>query len=143
MSASRVVAIRLKVPDNTAFTALVALQRLGVEVARVRRAEVWLLDDAGEASTLVQRVCADETIFNPQLHEVELRHESSPRAGELWVREAPPADNSTRIAGVKEASRVISWTLSDSRDIPAPRAVLEQACDALLCNPAIEEAEFG
>ncbi len=41
MSALRTVAIRLKIPDNEAYTALTALRRLGVDVGRLERAEIW------------------------------------------------------------------------------------------------------
>jgi hypothetical protein len=35
------VAVGLKIPDNAAYTALVALRRLGVAVERVERSEIW------------------------------------------------------------------------------------------------------
>ena len=41
----RTIAISLKIPDNTAYTALVALRRLGVAVERVERSEIWFFDD--------------------------------------------------------------------------------------------------
>jgi phosphoribosylformylglycinamidine (FGAM) synthase PurS component len=138
-----IVAIRLKVPDNTAFTALVALRRSGVEVARVERAEMWFLDDAGEPETLAQRVRADESIFNPHLHEVEVRNGSLPRAGEVWIAEASASDAPMRVTGVRKAKRAVSWSLLDSNDAPASRALLECACKSLLCNAAIEEAAFS
>ena len=36
----RAVAINLKIPDNAAYTALVTLRRLGVDVDRVERSEM-------------------------------------------------------------------------------------------------------
>ena len=62
----RAVAIGLKIPDNTAFTAAVALRRLGIAVERVERSEIWFFEDEGGA--LIERVKADETIFNPNKH---------------------------------------------------------------------------
>ena len=41
------VAIGLKIPDNTAFTAAVALRRLGIAVERVERSEIWFFEDQG------------------------------------------------------------------------------------------------
>ena len=47
----RSVAVKLKIPDNEAYTALTALRRLGVNVARVERAVVWQLRRRRYATT--------------------------------------------------------------------------------------------
>ena len=64
----RFVAIGLKIPDNAAYTAMVTLQRLGVDVDRVERSEIWQLEDSLEDSTIARRVERNETIFNPNKH---------------------------------------------------------------------------
>lgn len=154
MPQSAIVAIRLKVPDNTAYTALVALRRLGVEVVRVERAELWFLDDAGDPATLGDRVRANEAIFNSHVHELEIRDERRPRSGEVWIREiascaqddrgSTDAQGSNgRIADVTGAKRAVSWRLFDRLDRPVAKAILACACDALLCNAAIEEATLS
>lgn len=124
----RWVEIRLKVPDNTAYTALVALRRLGVAVARVERAR--LVAAGGEAAAALDRVRRDEAIFNPNLHDASIIEREEPASGELWV-------------WPREASHELQrWRLVDEFGAPASRALLEHARDALLCNPAIEEAEL-
>ena len=44
----RTVAIKLKIPDNEAYTALSALRRLGIDITRVERAEIWSFEDRGD-----------------------------------------------------------------------------------------------
>ncbi len=125
----RRLAVRLKVPDNTAYTALVALRRLGVPVARVERATLIVVAAADDSAAL-EGVRRDEALFNANLHEVELVRCSAPEAGEIWVR-------------ARDASSMQAWRLFDEDGAPVPRATLEWARDALLCNPAIETAVVG
>ncbi len=125
----RRIAVRLKVPDNTAYTALVALRRLGVPVARVERATLVVVTAADDSAAL-EGVRRDEALFNPNLHEVGLVPHSAPEAGEIWVR-----------AGDETAMQ--AWRLFDEYGAPAPAETLERARDALLCNPAIETAVVG
>lgn len=128
---SRAVAIRLKIPDNAAYTALVALRKLGVHVDRVERAEIRFFegDDAG---ALVARIESDETIFNPNKHQVALLDAGTPRSGEVWIESLGPAS--------RTAPDAIGWRLFDARDEPVSRRELDAAIDRLLCNPAIERA---
>jgi phosphoribosylformylglycinamidine (FGAM) synthase PurS component len=123
------VEIRLKVPDNTAYTAFTALRRLGVEVTRVERAKVVRYDVAGEEAAL-GAARSDETLFNPNLHELRARA-NVPMEGEVFLRSFDYA---------QDDKACIVWRLTGDDGAPASRAVLERACEALLCNSAIEEA---
>jgi phosphoribosylformylglycinamidine (FGAM) synthase PurS component len=117
-SSARVISIRLKIPDNEAYTALTALRRLGVAVDRLERAEiVWLAPGA-------------EPTFNPNKHVVTDLASDEPREGETWVEE-------TGFPG-----RAVAWRLYDADGLPAARPVVEFAAERLLCNPAIEKARF-
>ncbi len=144
----RVVAIELKIPDNEAYTALTALQRMGLTVDRVERSEVWHLDDAGEPATLAARVEANATIFNPNKHRLEVLERHSPRAGETWIEEAGEHDEvrehlgGTNIAGVGRSSRSVGWRLHGPDGAPVSRETLVRAVEGLLCNPAIEKARY-
>jgi phosphoribosylformylglycinamidine (FGAM) synthase PurS component len=129
----RYVAISLKVPDNTAFTALLALQRLGVPVERVERARIVPVTGENDAATL-KRVTADESLFNPNLHRVEVRESSTPLDGEMWVWSGASL--------ARDDKHVVAWRLFGERETPVSREVLERARDALLCNPAFETAEL-
>jgi hypothetical protein len=129
----RAVSIGLKIPDNTAYTALVALRRLGVEVDRVERSEIRFFDDAGSIETLMRRIMADETIFNPNKHRLTVLEDSVPRAGEVWIE--PLGLGTTRGA-------FVAWRLSDGQGRPVDRSVLLAAVDRLLCNPAVERATY-
>lgn len=120
----RYVAIGLKVPDNTAFTALLALQRLGVPVERVERSRIVRVP--GESANVLELVESDESVFNPNLHRTGMR-DSSPLEGELWVQ---------------ASGAVVAWRLFDEKGAPVSREILERARDALLCNPAFETAEL-
>jgi phosphoribosylformylglycinamidine (FGAM) synthase PurS component len=145
----RTYAIELTIPDNTAFTALVTLQRLGIACDEVRRAEIYTFDvEEGHVAELDASIRQIETIFNPNKHALRIR-ESHPQPGEVWIAdrdEAPAAgaENSLRIAGrelagVRALRRRIAWRLrKDGRDVP--ENVLATAVEGLLCNPAFQKA---
>lgn len=143
-----VAAIGLRIPDNAAYTALVTLRRLGVEVERLERNEIWVLDDGGDASTLALRIEANETIFNPNKHRLALLGGDSPREGEAWIGERDAHDEVREhlggkgIDGVVRARRYVGWRLFDHRGEPAAPHVVTAAVERLLCNPAIEEARY-
>jgi len=143
----RVAAISLKIPDNEAYTTLVALKRLGVDVARVERSEIWRLKDEGEESTFAERVERNETIFNPNKHRLTVLGANGPRAGEVWIATLGKGANEIRehlggrpIADVTRAERYVGWRLFDQNGHPAGAETLAAAVERLLCNPAIEKA---
>lgn len=125
---TRAVAIALKIPDNEAYTALVALRRLGVGVERVQRAVIYRFDDADDVDALRDRIVCDESIFNPNKHRLTVLQAAVPRPGELWIE---PLDG---------RGKTVAWRLSHDDGAPVERAVLELAAERLLCNPAIERA---
>jgi len=145
---SRTIAIRLKIPDNEAYTALTALRRLGVQVARLERAEIWAFEDAGSDGDFVERVERNETLFNPNKHELHVLDEGKPREGEAWIetlRETEErADDLARIgrpvAGVSAGRRFVGWRLFADGQTAADASTVHAAVEKLLCNPAIERA---
>lgn len=126
----RAVAITLKIPDNTAYTALVTLRRLGVNVADVERSDVWFFDtdDPGE---LAARVTADEAMFNPNKHRLTVLGECAPRDGEVWIEPLQP---------FAHAPGAVAWRLLGIDGEPVERATLDAAIERLLRNPAIDRA---
>ncbi len=134
----RAVSITLGIPDNEAYTALVALRRLGVEVGRVERSDVYLFEDRGDAEALERRIVGDETIFNPNKHRLTLLEAPAPRAGEVWI------ESSSSRSARDDAGRIATaWRLFDERGEPVSRGVIEAASERLLCNPAIDRAVIG
>ena len=125
----RAVAISLKIPDNTAYTALVTLRRLGIDVARLERSEIVRFADAPEPGALVAAVERDESLYNPNKHRVTVLDTDAPRPGEVWIVQ-------------DDDDRPVAWRLYVSPDLPAETAVLAQAAERLLCNPAIEKVLF-
>ena len=125
----RAVAIGLKIPDNTAYTALTTLRRLGVDVTRVERSEILVLDAAGGADSLAKAIEADEAIFNPNKHRLTVLDAVAPRSGEV------------RIAEMGRAGRYVAWRLLDNAG-PVSVDILRVAAERLLCNPAIEIATY-
>ncbi|MBV8067130.1 MAG: hypothetical protein JO113_04060 [Candidatus Eremiobacteraeota bacterium] len=124
------MAISLKIPDNTAYTALAALRRLGVAADRIERSEIRFFDDDGDVESLVRRIESDETIFNPNKHRLTVLDETIPRWGEVWIE---PLE---RTAGPD----AVAWRLFDADGAPVDRALLDAAIDRLLCNAAIDRA---
>jgi len=127
----RAVSISLKIPDNTAYTALVALRRLGIDVERVERSEIFVFDDDGDASALTARIISDETIFNPNKHRLNLLESLRPGWGEVWIE---PLEHPAR------GPIATAWRLFGPRGTPVKRPILETAIERLLCNPAIDRA---
>ena len=140
-----IVEVRLKVPDNTAYTALVALQNLGIDVSRVEHAAVWELADHGKPSTLVARIERNEAIFNPNLHVITIRSQPLPEGSEIWVWEVDRGAwklPGRGIEGIAGAKPMTSWRLFDKNGEPAPEETLDRACNELLRNAAVEDALF-
>ena len=133
----QVVAIALKIPDNSAYTAKVTLQRLGVEVQRVERSDIVRFENDENAEELRARVERDESIFNPNKHRITMLPSPSPRTGEVWIETIGAESRVARMP----ARRYVGWRLF-AGDAPAPRATLDAAVQALLCNPAIERAIY-
>lgn len=126
----RAIAINLKIPDNAAYTALVTLRRLGVEVAGVERSEIVRFANAPEPHELIAQVERDESLYNPNKHRVTVLDEDAPRPGEVWIVQ-------------DDADRPVGWRLFRVSGAPSSAAVLAQATELLLCNPAIERAIFS
>ncbi len=130
----RAVAIYLKIPDNTAYTALVALRRLGVAVERVERSELYFFDDERDVAALAERVAADETIFNPNKHRLTVLERAAPGRGEVWIEP---------LVALKTGPAAIAWRLLDGSGAPVAGGVLAAAVERLLCNPAIDRPLTG
>lgn len=145
----RTYEVELTIPDNTAFTALVTLQRLGIPCDDVRRAEIYTFDVADDrVAELDASIRQIETIFNPNKHVLRIR-DARPQTGEVWIAERETAtpvapENGLRIAGrllagVRAVRRGTAWRLrKDGRDVS--EKVLVAAVEGLLCNPAFQKA---
>ena len=144
----RTVAIELKIPDNTAFTTFLALRRLGIAISGVRRSEIWRMEDTGNSNTFLDRVKANQTIFNPNKHRLVDLPASNPRIGEAWIARTGDANEVREhlggkgIADIVAAQRYVGWRLIGTDGAPARRDVLHAAVEGLLCNPAIEKATY-
>lgn len=140
---NRTIAITLKIPDNEAYTALTALRRLGVELGRLERAEIWRFEDEGGETDLAQRVERNETLFNQNKHELEVLNANRPRGGEAWIEQLDARDVAVRVDGVKRARRYVGWRLFEHGHAPASDDTVRAAVEHLLCNPAIERALYS
>lgn len=129
---TRAVAITLKIPDNTAYTAAVALRGLGLQVERVERSDIRFFDDAGHGAALLARVESDASIFNPNKHRAVVLDEARPVDGEVWIE---PLEGSPATA--------VAWRLFTAGGRRADRRLLAAAAEGLLCNPAIERAAYS
>jgi hypothetical protein len=134
------VAITLKIPDNTAFSALTALRRLGVDVARVERADIWQFAGPGTADDVAASVKRNESLFNPNKHILEVLESASPRAGETWICNIPISGDAPPGSSQGGARHYVAWRLFAAENRPADQATVASAIEKLLCNPAIERA---
>jgi len=143
----RCLEVALTIPDNEARTALTTLRRLDVDVARVRRADVYRFDLDDPQVDVGAAVRGLETICNASKHTLRAR-EPRPRAGEAWIddgRIVDAIDGALRLAGrtlpgVRRMTRYVSWSLVDAAGAPAAPAVVDRALATLLCNTAFQKA---
>jgi hypothetical protein len=141
----RAYVITLTIPDNEAFTALTALNRIGVPVETAVRSDVWIATvDAEHAAALDGTIGTIETIYNPNKHRMEIRTDARPRPGEVWITahdETPAITVAGRtVAGVQGIVRRTAWRLLDERGADVPSGVLDRATETFLCNPAFQKA---
>jgi hypothetical protein len=151
VSATRTFAVTLTIPDNEAFTAYETLSRLGVAVARVVRADIWLFDvdptagdPAASAADLAATIASIETIHNPNKHRLAERSSDRPAPGEVWVAPRDEAKATLvagrAIPGVRAIRRRTAWRLIDDQGADVPSAELVRAIESFLCNPAFQVA---
>ncbi|MBD5632890.1 MAG: hypothetical protein IAI49_00300 [Candidatus Eremiobacteraeota bacterium] len=144
----RCIVISLSIPDNEARTAQATLQRLGVSLHRLERADLYRCDvEDARAAQLPDTLRGFETVFNPNKHVLDVREGDGPLAGEVWVNEiggdamrAGPIRISGRtLPGVRSLERFTAWRLFAGPDAPAASDVVASATETLLCNPAFQK----
>ena len=146
MTKTRAFEVVLTIPDNEAYTALVALQRLGIACAGVKRADVWTFDVEERAADDLEASVRDiETIFNPNKHRLVPLENAKPQSGEVWIGEealarpgGPVTIAGRTLGGVAAVHRYTAWRLEDSEGRPVAAAELNRAVATLLCNPAFQ-----
>jgi len=141
---TRTFAVTLTIPDNEAFTAYETLGRLGIDVSRVVRADIWQFETAGDAGDLARTVASIETIHNPNKHRLAERDSDLPAPGEVWIasRDEAPATvvGGRTIPGVRAIRRRTAWRLLDDAGHDIAPADLDRAVETFLCNPAFQIA---
>jgi len=149
------IAIHSVVPDNTAYTALVTLRRLGyAELTQVERSEIFSLDVDGQpsgASAIVTQLSHAEVIFNPNKHRLSFSVANGAVDGAaLWEALVTDRDDDTTglvrllrgpfgISALRSLKRGVAWRLHGAKS-PAPQARVEWACRELLANPYSQTA---
>lgn len=133
----RTVAVKLKIPDNAAYTAFTALQRLGVDAGGLERADIWQMHDE-ISSGFAERFKSNEGLFNPNKHDMQVLENPGPRAGEVWIEDLDTREVPVRMAGVSCARHYVGWRLFGHDKTPAAPHLVKEAAEKLLCNPAIE-----
>jgi len=155
MTVTRCVEVALTIPDNEAETALATLRRLGVELAQLRRADLYRVElNPAQEDAVIATLRDLETIYNPNKHSLRVRADRKPQAGELWVEELHGESRSSaaaaragqvRIAGrllpgVTRIERFTAWRMLENGGEAAGPEVVARAAQTLLCNPAFQKA---
>jgi hypothetical protein len=156
VSASRCVEVSLTIPDNEARTALGTLQRLGVHLSALERADLYRCElEEPAAARLDEMFRSLEPVFNPNKHALRIREGDRPLPGEVWVEELESSDESIRrtdaqpgesvriagrtLPGVHRVKRAVAWRIFDVAGAPAGPETVRRATE-LLCNPAFQKA---
>jgi hypothetical protein len=154
----RAYEVRLTIPDNAAFTARATLDRLGLGMEELTRAEIYLFDvDDACVAALDAAVPTIETIYNPNKHVFRIR-DAVPEAGELWVGNRPAQGGPSPVpkqepmqafriagrslAGVRSLERYVSWRFR-RRGAAAPPELVLVAAESLLANAAYQNVTVG
>jgi phosphoribosylformylglycinamidine (FGAM) synthase PurS component len=150
MSVTRCVEVTLTIPDNEAETARQTLQRLGVHVGKLERADLYRFELEPDAeAALVASLRGIETIYNPNKHALRVRDVALPLPGEVWIDEPHPADDARsgvlrlagrRLPGVSAVERFTAWRVLDEHGRASQSDVVGKAVETLLCNPAFQRA---
>ena len=141
----RAYVITLTIPDNEAFTALTTLARIGLPVDSAVRSDVWIATvDSEHVAAFDAAIGTIETVYNPNKHRLEIRSDTTPRPGEVWITahdETPATTVAGRtVDGVRGIVRRTAWRLLDEHGADVPATVLERATESFLCNPAFQKA---
>jgi hypothetical protein len=141
----RVYVVTLTIPDNEAYTALTTLARIGLPVDAAVRSDVWIATvDAQQVTALDGTIGTIETIYNPNKHRLEIRSDTKPRPGEVWITvhdETPAITVAGRtVPGLQGIVRRTAWRLLDERGADVPAGILDRATESFLCNPAFQKA---
>jgi hypothetical protein len=144
----RAYVVSLIIPDNEAYTALTTLARMGLPVASVERADVWVASvDPEHAAALDAALPTIETIFNPNKHRLEIRPDAGPLPGEVWVAaadEVPAAGVAGRaVRGVHGIVCRTAWRLLDAAGNDVAAETRLRATESFFCNPAFQKAIVG
>jgi phosphoribosylformylglycinamidine (FGAM) synthase PurS component len=127
--------IRPTIPDNEGRTAFAVLRRLGVGVTGLERAVLLLLPGESGLHAVEGSVRANEALFNPNIHALQVLPLEAPGPGEVWIESDLP--DRVTIAELGEVRRVSAWALRGSEG-PAGAELIGEALRALLLNPAVE-----
>ncbi len=144
------VAIELTIPDNTAFTVLLALRSLGYpNIERVERADLleMKLSDEIDIDATLKALSRAEIVFNPNKHRLAYALIDGALVEEnvdQWeARVGDREDDTTRLSrllthhfgvtGLQAIGRAVIWRLYDDGG-PASKDRMHWACDALFCN---------
>jgi phosphoribosylformylglycinamidine (FGAM) synthase PurS component len=126
------VAIELIIPDNTAFTVLTALRRLGYEdLMRVERSEHVVLHVAPDASpeAIVAYVVGSDGELGPGEFEALVRDKDEDN-----TRLVALLSTTFGMSALADVVRGVGWRLYDEAG-PAGADRLSWACQMLLANP--------
>jgi phosphoribosylformylglycinamidine (FGAM) synthase PurS component len=139
-------AVELTIPDNTAFTVLVALRDLGYrDLTRVQRSDVLRLhvrDDAMSRESCAAALTRAEVVFNPNKHRLSYANGAVSRESEAVVSDKDDDTDALKgllgsrfgIHGLQGLERAVSWRLFEG-DAAASEDRLQWACRSLLANP--------
>ena len=141
------MAVTLKMPDNTAITALQTLQRMGFEkIKGAKRADYYKFLIEGDVEKFKDKISKADVLVNTNKHLFSFAMKKDASAN-ILVKNTD--DDGSGIlstlkdrlgfVGIKKAEKGVLWSLSIDADEKDARKIAEKAAKQLLVNENYQE----
>jgi len=160
--------VGLKVPDNTAITALQTLQKIGfAKIKNVKREDYYKFEIEGDEKQFKDKICKIDAIVNANKHAYafsvmkdnttkilvkstkieDFRDTKNPKDFLVNINDdgsglVSVLKNRLGFKNIKKAEKAILWSLSIEADAKEARKIAEKAARELLVNEHYQEFEI-
>ena len=141
--------VGLKVPDNTAVTALQTLQKIGFnKIINVKREDYYKFLIEGDENKFKEKICKVDILVNANKHSYNFLIQKDTTT-KILVKNInddgseilSTLKNRLGFKNIKKVEKAILWSLSIDADEKEARKIAEKAAKELLVNENYQEYE--